>query len=381
MNQKEYIGLGSIRNIDAILDEVKPSAVFLVTGKESYATSGAQAVMRQYEKRCRFIRYSDIGSNPTDDDIRRGLEQYRKQPIDLVIAIGGGSVIDVAKSVNILAVQPIDSGDIKAYITGKSKMVMGGKPLLAIPTTAGTGSEATHFSVVYMDGIKYSLAHPAILPQWAIIDPELTYSLPARIAAVSGADALCQSIESLWSVRSTDESKDYARKSLNVIKDNIAAAVKGDKKARDAMSLAAHLSGKAINISKTTASHAMSYPLTMRFGIPHGQAVALTLSRILVFNSQVSGADGTDPRGSAYVNSAVKEILEIFGLKNPQDAVLYFSRLLNDIGLASTFSELSIYHTDADIESVISEISAERAGNNPRRFTKEDARGILEDIR
>jgi alcohol dehydrogenase class IV len=153
-----------------------------------------------------------------------------------------------------------------------------GKPLIAIPTTSGTGTEATCFAVVYIDKTKYSLKHSSILPDYTIIDPTLTHAMPPLVTAATGMDALAQAIESYWGVKSTHESQAYAREAITLTLAYLKAACQNEVEARDAMSRAANLAGKAINLTETTACHAVSYPITSYFNVPHGHAVALTLA-------------------------------------------------------------------------------------------------------
>ena len=182
--------------------------------------------------------------------------------------------------------------------------------MIAIPTTAGTGSEATHFAVVYVDGEKYSLAHPYLVPAYAVIDPLLTYSLPAGVTAASGLDAFCQAIESIWAVGATDVSHTFATEAARLAVQHLRAAVQNPTDtARAGMCRAAHLSGKAINISKTTAPHALSYVLTAEYGLAHGVAVALTLAPMLQYNAQVTAIDCADPRSAIAEETTMKRIL------------------------------------------------------------------------
>ena len=141
------------------------------------------------------------------------------------------------------------------------------------------------------------------------------------------------------------------------------------------MSRAAHLAGKAINIAKTTASHAMSYALTTEFGITHGHAVALTMPRLIVYNSKVTSDDVSDRRGVAHVNHALKEIFTALGARAAEDAAEKFTKQLQEIGLETRLSKLGL--SERDIESLVSKMSLERAGNNPRTFGKEAAARIL----
>jgi len=338
--------------------------------------SRAKALLDTYLKDCQVVHFDDFAINPNIADIERGISLFRKHPIDMVVAVGGGSVMDIAKSINVLASH---EGALEAFVTGKKKITHYGKTLIAIPTTSGTGSEATHFAVAYINKQKYSLASPYMLPSVAIVDPILTYQLPPAIAASTGMDAFGQAMESYWSTQSTDESKSYAREAILLIVKNLVTTVKtSNKNAKTAMSRAAHLAGKAINISKTTASHAMSYPITSYFGIPHGHAVGLTLSRLMLYNDDVTEENLADSRGVEYVKRTMSEVYSMLDVSGKEAAAKVVNNLLEEIGLATKLSELGIY--ESDFTRIISEISEERAGNNPRRFTKEDGRDILHQI-
>src|SRR3712207_9423070 len=129
------------------------------------------------------------------------------------MGVGGGTALDIAKSVRLLAAQ---GSDPRRCVTGAEPITARGVPLIAVPTTAGSGSEATQFAVVYIDGVKHSLDHPWVRPDYSVVDPALSLGLPAAIAASTGMDALAHAIESYWSVRSTDESRRYAADAISL---------------------------------------------------------------------------------------------------------------------------------------------------------------------
>jgi len=370
--QHEYVGQGSISALCDVLGELASRRVFLVTGSRSFEQSGASAAIEPILRNKEVLRFCDFAANPKLPDIERGVKLLQGFDADIVLAVGGGSVLDVAKAINILAK---NKGAAADYVRGSKKMECSGVPLVAIPTTSGSGSEATHFAVVYIDGIKYSLADSRMLPKYAIVDSELTYNLLPEVFAPSGADALCQAIEAHWSIHATEESFSFSRDAIVQAWTNLADAVRGQRSARDAMSRAAHLAGKAINIAKTTASHAMSYALTTEFGITHGHAVALTMPRLIVYNSKVTSDDVSDRRGVAHVNHALKEIFTALGARAAEDAAEKFTKQLQEIGLETRLSKLGL--SERDIESLVSKMSLERAGNNPRTFGKEAAARIL----
>lgn len=379
MPQQEYIGFNAIKNLKNILLKHNPKSIFLVTGKDSYEKCGAKSTIDIFLKNYNIIHFDDFEVNPKLNDIERGIDILKKNNCDFVIAVGGGTVMDIAKSVNALA---HNSGNPIEYVKGEKKLQKKGEISVAIPTTAGSGSEATKFAVVYIDRTKYSLEHEFILPDYAIVDPQFTMSLPKRIAASTGMDALCQAIESYWCVYSIEESKQYAREAIKLVMANLTNAVNNPIRAsREAMSKAAHLAGKAINISKTTAPHAISYPITSYFNVPHGHAVALTLPPLLVYNSEVTEQDILDKRGIAYVKKIINEIVKLLDAENAKDASNRIKNLMKEIDLTTKLSDLGI-DTDDKIEIIIKNgFNPDRVKNNPRKLTENALREILNEIR
>jgi len=372
--QQEYIGFNSVNNLKSILSRHNPKNILLVTGKSSYEKCGAKEIIEPILSYYKVISFFDFEVNPKLQDIEKGIDLFKENNCDFVIAVGGGSVIDVAKSINILSAndeRPID------YIKGKSFEKVG-KQLVAIPTTAGSGSEATKFSVIYIDKTKYSLDYEFVIPNHAIIDFQFTMNLPKEITASTGMDALCQAIESYWCIYSTEQSKNYAREAIKLVMKNLSLAVNNpSEQSRESMAKAAHLAGKAINISKTTSCHAISYPITSYFGIPHGHAVGLTLAQMLVYNSQVSEMDVLDKRGVGYVKNIIIEIVSILGVECAEDASKKIKYLMEEIGLSTRLSELGI-ETDDDIDTIINYgLKPDRVRNNPRELSEENLRKIL----
>jgi alcohol dehydrogenase class IV len=193
-------------------------------------------------------------------------------------------------------------------------------------------------------------------------------------------DALCQGIEAYWSVNSTEKSREYAAKAMALAFTNIVDAVKTpSEEVRVAMAKASHLSGKAINISKTTACHAVSYPLTSYFGIPHGHAVALTMPAFLVFNSMVTKDDCNDERGVDFVKERMAEIFSSIGAADGNESKRKFEGLLKAILEDTRLRDFGI--RKEDIEFILKEsFTPSRMNNNPRRVSKEGLRQILVDI-
>jgi alcohol dehydrogenase class IV len=247
--------------------------------------------------------------------------------------------------------------------------------MIAVPTTSGTGSEATHFAAIYVDGKKVSVSHPMLRPWAAILDERLHRAMPRPLAAVTGLDALGQAMESLWAVGSTEESRVYAAAGLKLIAGSlVASGVEADADARRAMMLGAHLAGRAINISKTTASHAMSYQLTQRFGIAHGHGVALTLGHVAAANAEVAEGECIDPRGVEHVRRWVQEGASILGCA-PEELPGFIAGLVEQLGLPPTLAEAGV--PGEALNSLSEAIDPTRMGNNPRRLSLDESRALL----
>ncbi|MBV6478540.1 MAG: Long-chain-alcohol dehydrogenase 1 [Ignavibacteria bacterium] len=375
--QEEYFGEGMINRLPAFLKRIGCKKIFLVTGKKSFEKSGARDKIFNAGFDFEYVRFSDFTENPKTEDVEKGIKQLKNSQCDTIVAIGGGSVIDMAKLINIFSA---NSMDVNSFISNSIRIERKGKPLTAIPTTSGAGSEATHFAVLYNDKEKYSAAHEFILPDLVIIDPELTYDLTPQQTAVSGIDALAQAIESHWSVNSTDESKKYSSSAIKLVIDNLADAVKNPKpESRREMSRAANLAGKAINITKTTAPHALSYTMTSYFGVTHGQAVSITLGEFMKYNFEVSETDVTDKRGAEYVKRSILEIAEIMGCSSAYDAADKIKILMKDTGLKTSLKGLGISSSES-LKLIAENVNTERLQNNPRKLTKSGLEVIIRNI-
>ncbi len=367
---------GSITAIETILRERSVRKPFFVVDESAYASSGAAEVLQPHLSARETVRFSGFEPNPKLPDVQRGIDSFRNARPDIIIALGGGTAIDLAKLIGPLAVNDASAREI---ITGSAPIDREGPPLVAIPTTAGTGSEATHFAVAYVDGKKFSLANPCLLPDYVLLDPRLTYRLPPEVTAASGLDALGQAIESLWAVGATNESIDYASQSLRLALEHLEAAVNhptpGDRRG---MCEAAHLAGKAINISKTTAPHAISYAVTTHFGVPHGMAVALTLGPMLEYNAGVTEADCNDPRGPERVQRRIALLLDLLG-GSIEHGLATIETLIDAVGGVLRLSDVGA-STDESLRLLTAQVNPERLSNNPRKMDAAAIEKLLSSI-
>ncbi len=370
------LGNGSLHRLEELLIRLDAKTVFLVADEPAYKFSGAAQVMDPVLQSRHTTWFTEFALNPKIADVERGVALFRNNRPDAVIALGGGSAIDMAK---LIAGCGSQEGEPADYGTGKKKLEAAGPPKIVIPTTSGTGSEATHFAVVYVGEDKFSMAHPSLLPEYVLYDPALTHSLPPGPTAASGLDAFCQSIESIWAVGSTEESVGYSVEALDLSLKNLETAVlKPTPEARLAMAKAAHLAGKAINISKTTAPHAFSYAVTTRFGVPHGAAVALTVGAFLRHNLGVDDDSCNDPRGAEAVKKRLAILLQHLGEGSEETALSRIRELIVKINCPTRLGEVGVKRED--LPGLIGAVNLERLSNNPRKITAEQMLALLEPL-
>jgi phosphonopyruvate decarboxylase len=331
--------------IKNIVDSFAPKNILFISSK---AVSGTLSQMRDCLSGYKIAIFEQVTSNPSPEIV----EQAQSAAIgaDLIIGLGGGSVMDVAKVV---------ASNLK-------------KPCLEIPTTAGTGSEITPFAALYTDKKKESLT-PGF-PTVALVDWRLSITMPKELTASSGLDALSQAIEAFWSIYSTPLTDIHAKKAIELAFGNLEKAYQGDEGAKEMMSLAALEAGRAFSQTKTTAVHSVSYPFSVFYKIPHGFACALTLPYFLIYNSQIKNSDCLDNRGSEFVKKRIGEIIKLLGAESAEEAKEKILGLMQRINAP--------LKTEFDTELIVANgFSPERVANNPRKVTEEGLRGILRKIK
>lgn len=226
--------------------------------------------------------YTEVNTEPTDIIVQNGVEQYKKEKCDFLVALGGGSPIDTMKAIGMI----ISCGGTPAdYL---QKTVTESLPnMVAIPTTAGTGSEVTQFTIITdtKTKVKMLLKGPALIPSLAIVDPQFTMTAPPNVTAATGIDTLCHAVEAYTSKKAQPMSDIFALSATNRIFRNLLQAYNTpeDKKAREQMSLAATEAGIAFNNSSVTIIHGMSRPIGALFHVPHGLSNAMLLETCLTF--------------------------------------------------------------------------------------------------
>lgn len=316
--------------------------------------------------------FGGFRANPVLEDTLDGCRVLRDSGADLVIGVGGGSAMDTAKMVRLLppdrraalgllrGAPPDDPSDASTV-----------PPLIVVPTTAGTGSEVTRFATVYVDGRKHSLDTARARPDVAVVDPLLTATCPPALTYSCAFDALAHALESYWSVRSMLESRWLAEQAGRELVDLLAAR----RTDRTRLSALAIQAGLAINRTRTTVGHAFAYPLTVRYGIPHGLACALALSFLLPV-AAAGDARCRDPRGPEFLANRLAGLAGMLRVDAPERLGAAMRDLLAAAGFATDLGSYGVRaeHADAIVEEAL---GVDRADNSPVAYDRATATRAL----
>ena len=353
--QQAYFNEDSVLFLSEKVKEINPKSIFLVTGGKSFALCGAESLINK--EFCGFKKhyFNDFAVNPKWKDVQKGVAELRKTDSEIIIAVGGGSVLDMAKLIRFF--NSYDGLPTDGNYAKRKELL----PLFAMPTTSGTGAEATKFAVCYYEGMKYSVENSDILPDYALIFPSITYGNPKYLTACTAFDALAQSIEAYWSVNATKESEEYSFRAFNLLKNNVISVVNNPtEESRNAVSLGSYWAGRAINIAKTTAPHAFSYQFTSKCGYPHGHAVALTFPYFFDLNINAEKSQLQEGIDFGHYKQKMK-IFDGFDVKS----------LIEEIGLG--FKSLC----GQDIDKLLAGVNVQRLRNNPVKIDGE----IVEELK
>lgn len=307
-------------NSKELLDKRK---LFLVCGN-----SFDRLEFADYIKGLEPVRFGNFRPNPLYEEVLDGVEVFNNSGCDTILAVGGGSAIDVAKS-------------IKFYSKSSAEII-------AVPTTSGTGSESTHFAVIYKDGVKQSVVDQSLLPEYVILEASTLLNVPMYTRKATMLDALCHSIESYWAKKATDESREIAARAIRGILEHKDSYLRNEEVGNAGMLNAANLAGQAINMTTTTAGHAMCYKITSLYGFAHGHAVALCLPEVWRVNRT-----------------------EIPGITLEE-----FINLFDDLELEYPISK----DREEEISVLVDSVNPQRLGNNPVELDKDTIRQMYERI-
>jgi alcohol dehydrogenase class IV len=366
--------INSTEDLKKYINDKSFKKIFILCGKKSFVTSGADTCLKDIdaEKKIKiFYKKSEI---PVIEELVEIINDIKNFKPDLILAVGGGAVIDYAKIANVVDVRE-DLADLIVNYSYPFKKKY--TKLTVIPTTAGSGAEVTSNAVIYVKGIKHSFESELLIPDNFFLIPEFLISAPNKIKASAGFDAIAQALESLVSRKSNDKSVEYASKSLKVSVNSFISFINDpNMKNSTEMSIASNLAGKAINISKTTAPHAVSYPFTSLFNISHGHAVSLFFEDFFKFSHDNLQKSKT----SFDLKKRFDLIFKLFDVSNINDFNSKISFLKKKARLEDDLSKLKI-DLKKNSENIINGINLLRLGNNPLEINHKDIYEIISKIR
>lgn len=361
-------GLGSVQELQRIIKENQLKSILIVCDEGIEKSGILDIVLEQISKtEAECTVFSDVQPNPSTLTVESGDRVLRECGADVIIGVGGGSPLDTAKAISVLAT---NGGDITDY-EGMDKFQNTALPLITIPTTAGTASEVTIFTVItdVKREYKITIGGRKLAARWAIVDPYLTLTLPPKITVATGMDALVHAIESYVSKKAYPLSELLSLEAIQVISSSLRQAVySGDNiEARTKMLYGSLVAGLAFNYARLGNVHAMSHPLSAKFHIPHGVANSVLLPHVMDFNklavpekfAKIAIAMGESKEGSNMILNLAAESIKAV------------RRLSEDISLPHNFIEYQV--TKESISSLADD--AMLSGNinvNPRKTTHED---------
>jgi len=306
-----------------------------------------------------IVYFRHFNPNPVYESVVEGVNIFNKEHCDAIVAVGGGSAIDVAKCIKLFHCMDPTQSYLKQPITANDI------PLLVVPTTAGTGSESTRYAVIYLDGIKQSITSDYCIPETVLLDPDNLNTLPEYQRKATMMDTLAHALESMWSINSSPESMEYSKKALELFIQNKDGYLKNTYSGNKGMQMAANIAGKAINITQTTAGHAMSYKITSMFGCAHGHA-AMLCNRAL-FPWMLGHMDRCiDPRGKNYLEGVFCQISRSIETSGAEEASIKIVELFDMLSLNTPRA------TPEQIGELSMSVSVDRLKNNPVELCNED---------
>lgn len=313
MEQRIITARDNYVEFDQWIQENGCKKILMVCDGSIWYMDGFNKHLEEVEKTgVEMIGFRDFQPNPLYESVVKGVELFNDEKCDSIMAVGGGSAMDVAKCIKLYSNLPGDGTD-GAWLKGV--IVPNSIPFIAMPTTAGTGSEATRYAVIYYNDAKQSVTSESFIPDTVLMDPNALKTLPLYQKKATMMDALCHAIESFWSVNSTEKSKEYSRAAIQAVLKHMDGYLANTEEGNAGMLKAAHTAGQAINITQTTAGHAMCYKITSLFHSAHGHA-AILCDRVL-FPWMAENTDKcTDPRGEEYLKATLDEIGRAMGCKD-----------------------------------------------------------------
>lgn len=365
---KIYFGTDKVKELPKIIDEYGYKRGVLVCSKTLVKNGVADRISNDCNRRIVAV-FSDIRPNPTTDNVNECVKVLRENNADFAVALGGGSPMDCCKAACAIA-----KGDdiIESYHTGgkpinKDEVI----PMFAVATTSGTGSEITNISVLtdLYKNVKSTMNDPLMYPKAAIVDPRLTLSVPPKVTASTGLDVLAHALESFWSVLHQPICESCSVTAVKLVFEWLYKAYcePDNLEAREKMAEASIIAGVAFSNPRTAGSHACSFPLTNLYGVPHGEACAMTLDYFTRFNAEAE-------------NGRLNKFARECGFKDAYNMADEITELKKKMGMAMTLSEIGV-QTDEEIEKLTEMSMTPLMERNIIPLTYEDIKNMYISIK
>jgi alcohol dehydrogenase len=360
-----HFGWNRLSEVGALARATGATHVFAMVGRSFLARVGGEAAVVDLLKPLAVTIFAEVEENPSIATVEAAAARCRAAGAGAIVAIGGGSVLDAAKAVSLLQT---NEGSIRDYLDQVRKPARRGLPLIAVPTTAGTGSEVTPFAVITNPekNTKPAIAFPESYPDHAVVDPELTVGMPQEIAVSTGLDAFTQSLEGFWSTRATEMTRSMSFRSIVLLWRNLeAACLDKDRDAIERVALGSVVGGAQMGIIGNTALHPLSYPLTLGYGLRHGLACAIWVPAFLRFNAPVLG-------------SWFDDLAAVLGVRGPEHFADVFTAKMERLGAPTRLSQLGV--DAAALPEIVRTGVGGSTAANPRPLGPDDILKVIEGV-
>jgi alcohol dehydrogenase len=351
------MGWGSIEKLVSEVRTFQVDKVLLITDSTLVKIGLVDKFLSPLNAEYDVKVYTDIEAEPSLECAERLVAFTRLNRFECVIGLGGGSALDLAK---LAAVISMNDGEVKDYLnlSGNKQLKNKGITKILIPTTSGTGSEVTDIAVLSLKGTKDVVTHDYLLADLAIVDPQLTLTVPKRITAATGIDALTHAVEAFLSVQANEVTDSLALKAIKLIGDSIKTAVHNgeDREARTAMSYGSYLAGLAFFNAGVAGVHALAYPLGSQYKLPHGESNAVLLPYVM-----------------QHISSSCPEKMKVIGeILTNDGSEDYFQRLVAEVGLPLTLKDYGI--GESGLHSLTEDAVKQKRllARSPKVLNKED---------
>ena len=376
LNETSYFGPGAIKEIIPEVQGRGCKKVMVVTDKDLIKFKVATKVTELLEGAgIAFDIYDDVKANPTIENVQNGVAFCKEHGADIIVAIGGGSAIDTSKAIAIIMTNP-EFADVRS-LEGASPTKHKAMPIIAVSTTSGTAAEVT-INYVITDvekHRKFVCADPHDIPVVAIVDSEMCASMPPKLCASTGMDALVHAIEGYITKGAWELTDMMHLKAIEIISRSLRDSVKGDKTGRENMALGQYIAGMGFSNVGLGIDHSMAHPLSAVYDIPHGTACAILLAPVLKFNAPATGERYRELARAMGVEGVDAMSQEEYR----QAAIDAVAKLSADVGIPTKLSELGVQEKDIDFlaESALADACTP---GNPRDVTKDEIAEIYRSI-